>query len=522
MFSNPFHKDKGQKGDEGDLPIDIDDLTAKLEAAEGRIRGLISGAVPKVEVSLPRIPASAFDGLGGAAPAPRGFAAVPQDLEMVPGSSAGGTGSASQVLLGNVAPATKEAGQATAKTTEGAAEAAEAGAADLEALLGDEHARLQAAAASEAATISERIEATRRWVRTTFDQQKHTARAKVEELRAPITSALSSLVFTLVVAIAGFGPAIAIFASVVATTAGFAASLHTRAHGIRTILLAQLDNAVQKVLECVGKAKTVLLGLSSDVVDAIDGMCEEQKPALDKAKQLEDTLKVDIPDPSDMKKPLDACKDRLLDVAKQAEDQVPQGVRDLLNTLTIGKVINDEKQFNFLVVMLPTAGVFLLNATFGAVQFALHCQHALAQAQGMTAEGAVSGRHLRGADPLQGLDRQVAGMAWSNYLSPWFGQVALMFLQVALAMAISSAPRLLPYANDAIEKVEASASDKINSRIQGAVDAVMKNVFDEVKEKCDDFFPKFKNVLGKIKDAQELAEKAGALAGAAKNLRGMF
>merc|ERR1719188_2275798 len=118
---------------------------------------------------------------------------------------------------------------------------------------------------------------------------------------------------------------------------------------------------MQQVTEAISRAKELLFGLSQGVADAINGMAEEQKPALQKVAELENTLQVDIPDPEDLKKPLAACQERISEVATEAEEQIPRTMNSALSKMLIGKVVMDEQLFNAVIVVVPSLAVLAFN-----------------------------------------------------------------------------------------------------------------------------------------------------------------
>merc|ERR1712093_896416 len=98
------------------------------------------------------------------------------------------------------------------------------------------------------------------------------------------------------------------------------------------------------------------------------------------------------------------------------------------------------------------------------------------------------------------------------YLQPALVQILLSCLQAAAAPLLSQGPRICLLLNGAINELQAKLNERVNGRIKEAVDRVFGQAFTEVKGKADDFFPKFKDSMKKLKQAMELAAKTEAAA----------
>mmetsp|Transcript_38880 Transcript_38880/g.123413 ORF Transcript_38880/g.123413 Transcript_38880/m.123413 type:complete len:479 (+) Transcript_38880:256-1692(+) len=458
-----------------DEPLDLDDLVAKLNAAETKIRGLVSGVVPKVNLALPRISASSLEPeVVVGSPAGAAFTALPQTAQVqdLPDVEVGGAGIARLAGGERLLEAEAQGG--------------------IEQMQGN------------VAALTFRAQGGLK------QAQKHLSNL-VCQLKAPLLAAISSLALVVAAALAGLGPAVAAVATAVASSVGFAFTLNARATSVRSKLLEQFDMAMEQVLQALAGAKDLLLGLSKNVLDAIDEMSEQQRPALEKVAELEKTLKIDVPDPGDLKKPLDSCEAKVAEFAREAEEQIPKKVNDLLRTMFIGKVVMDRQYFNGLVVVLPSVVVLAMNLSFAFAQLSFHFsrhrgaeEHEFGSPKGDALTDRRLGTSMSDLLPNQDID-------WSDYVHPWLFQMALMALQVAGAMVITRASMLLSSANGALGKLEENANAGINERISAAVDQVLGAAFQQVTQQCDEFFPKFKEVLGKLQSALELAGKANRL-----------
>merc|ERR1711959_317441 len=108
------------------------------------------------------------------------------------------------------------------------------------------------------------------------------------------------------------------------------------------------------------------MGPLKQLEGAIDNMVEEQKPAIEQMQQLESTLKevdpsFDIPDPEDLKKPLDGCEALIDDFVEKAKREVPEKLDELANATFVGRIATDKALFHRIAVLLPVACLFMVN-----------------------------------------------------------------------------------------------------------------------------------------------------------------
>jgi hypothetical protein len=100
-------------------------------------------------------------------------------------------------------------------------------------------------------------------------------------------------------------------------------------------------------------------------------------------------------------------------------------------------------------------------------------------------------------------------------LKPALVQVLISVLQtVAAAIFVRCLePMLCKLVNCQIDSLQAKLNERVNNRVEGAVDKVFGQAFSAVREKADNFFPKFVGCLDKLKDAMKQAAKLDAMAG---------
>merc|ERR1712066_507332 len=106
---------------------------------------------------------------------------------------------------------------------------------------------------------------------------------------------------------------------------------------------------------------------------AIDNMTEEQRPAIEQMQQLEQTLQMvdpdfNIPDPEDLKKPLDGCEAMIDEFVEKAKREVPEKLDELADATLVGRLATDETLFNRYAVFLPMVVLFAVNALVALLQ----------------------------------------------------------------------------------------------------------------------------------------------------------
>jgi hypothetical protein len=388
-----------------------------------------------------------------------------------------------------------------------------------------------AAAQAKAAEAQRRAEQAAQEMEDEARQMIAEQQAKVsKQFVAPAVAAISSLLIALCVAYAQLGavlgPAVAAVTAALANSAGLAHTWKPRAQSIFEVINSQIANAKKKVTSVIDTVDDMVMGPLQKLLEAIDDLAEEQKPALDKLKKIESTLSVDIPDPSDLKKPLDGCEGMIDEFVAKAKVQVPDKIDDFVDATWAGRVASDSNLFNRYIVVLPVALVIIVNVSIGLLQ--VYIQSTMSGTESTPVEDrepviteSLSQRRLRGSVPSQ-LAESREGLLLPDlmpYISPALFQIAISVLQAFAAFALSQGPRLCTAVNHIIKSLETRVNGQLNNSIEGTVDAVFDKAFQEVKGSADNFFPKFKGLLGKLNEVQEASQKAD---GAMRAVKGLF
>lgn len=475
--------------------VDVDDLLAKLDAAERQIYDMVTAALPAVNVHLPQLPPDAF----GPTPKPKtsrwrtGYDILPDSCRKGPDPSSPCTRELGSPLVGP-GPSSATARQAQGVAAEAAASAAAA------------EARAREAAAGVEAAASDLAQVQSAGLRQSFGPPAAAAAASLGVACAAMYAELGTVV----------GPVIVACASTALNSMALAQTWQARSGFIFDVLESQLEKAKSKMNEIVDTIDDMILGPVKRLESAIDKLSEEQKPAMEKLAQLERTLKIDIPDPQDMKVPLSGCGDKVGQVVAEAKEALPAKVDELIRSTFAGRVATDRAAFSAYVVYMPMMLVFLVNLALALGQVvlstSLHLNAATSTAQaGEGGESSQLGsRRLRGAD-VPGdvaMERETFIEGCMPYFLPALLQIGLSLLQGTLASALSQGPRVCKSANEKIVSLQKWVNDDLNSRIKEVMDKVVGSAFMQVRGTADSFFPQFRDALTKLKEAMDSAEKA--------------
>merc|ERR1712217_827161 len=160
-------------------------------------------------------------------------------------------------------------------------------------------------------------------------------------------------------------------------------------------------------------------------------------------RQMETTLQTvdpdfNIPDPKDLKKPLDGCEAMIDEFVEKAKREVPEKLDELADVTLVGRIATDEILFNRLAVLLPMAVLFALNAPVALLQVLATLQDAtgsMSEAEPALANDplpdtsriGITNRRLRGLGAAS--SGSFSGTDFWPYVQPVLVQIALSLLQ---------------------------------------------------------------------------------------------
>jgi len=468
----------------------VDELSGKLDESEKLIYGMLNKAAPTVNIPMPKLKPSMF---GGTDPADESVPLLADQSKPNDAAKAG-------------ASKAKQKAEALRQKTEAAKKKAE---------------QAQQEMAEQAKQAMEQ------------------AGGAAKQLVSQSFAAATSIAIAVGCSYAPLGPLmgqiLAAVAAAVVNFLGLAKSWKSRTTSVFQVLNKVFDRMIKKVTDILDTVDDMIMGPLEKLENAIEDMAEEQKPTLDKMKKFETAMKMadpnfNLPDPGDLQKPLDGCDDMIDDFVDKAKKEIPDKMEEMIQSTTAGKVATDEGQFNLYVVYLPLLVVLLINVALAVAQVYVMFKPPGSDVEMHTAAPPELPRRLRGSSHGESDDGSAVvlpagvklpkGMDVDDlmpYIQPALVQIVLAGLQVVGALILSSGPRICGLVNGAITSFGKKVNDRVNLRIKTAVDKVFGEAFKMVKEKSDDFFPKFKDATTKLKKAMETAGKAGAAVAAVGN-----
>lgn len=485
-------KGSGGGGDDFDAMLkEVDELSAKLDESEKKLKGMLAAAAPKVDIKLPKLSRSLF----GGSPEPDG-----EQVPLLSEQSDQASRAGAQAKAG----AKKKLAEAQAKAA-AAQKEAEAAKAEMEA-------KAKEAIAGQASAVKQ------------YGAQG----------MAAVTSLLVAGGVGYMKLGATIGPMIAAASAVILNFLGLAMAWNSKAMGIFKIVNGVFDKMKGKVLKVLDTVDDMIGAPLNKLEEGIDDMCEEQKPTLGMMKKMETGIKqvdkdFDLPEPADMKKPLDGCDTMIDKFVDDAKKTISDKIDEMVQSNIASRVATDESSFKTYIVVIPLAIVLIVNLAVAALQVMATAPPASTSTT--TASPQSDSRLLRGSnathkehghasakDDASPLNEFLQSDDLMVYLKPVLVQIGLALLQLVLASIASQGPRICDAVNGAIENFQKKINERINDRIKEAVDKVFTVAFGQVKEKADEFFPKFKDSMGKLKKALDAAKKMGAMAGAVGGL----
>jgi len=491
------------KADGGGSELDdaikqVDELSGMLEGSEKAIYDMLNAAIPKVHIKLPQLSPAMF---GGAPPADASGEKAPLL----------GAASDSAAKAGAAAGSAEKAGKKKAAEMKAKAAAAAQKAEDARAEMEEQ---AKAAMAGESGLVK-KFAGQGIWGSLSLLTSAGLAYADPGPFKGPMIAGL-----------------VAAFINFL----GFAMMWQGKCNSIFELIGGVFGKMTAKVVEVIDTVDEMIGGPLADLENAIDDMLEEQKPVLDNMAKFETGIKgidkeFNLPDPADLKKPLDGCDAMIDEFVGKAKKEVPEKLNESVQSTFVGRIATDKSTFDRTVVYLPLALILLVNLSLAALQVYITFQPKPEDEEKESKGSESAARQLRGnsSEPsFRGsrphpfdLKANIAAFNMDDlmpYVQPALVQILLAVLQAMFALMLTRGPRICKMLNGAILSLQEKLNERVNLRIKGAVDKVFDVAFTEVKAKSDSFFPKMKNATKVLKQAMEMAAKAQAMAGGAAKM----
>lgn len=322
------------------------------------------------------------------------------------------------------------------------------------------------------------------------------------QLRAPLLAAVASVVLAISAGFLHIRPSLAAAVVAIVNAFGFMHLLHRRATALRNLVAEHTEILVQHLLTTLRGTCAVVARLPKRIAEAVDKVQEQQRVLVEHLQSLEVPFQVDLPDPSSLKQPLQNSAEQIAAPLKTIEEETRTQFHSILSSVFLMRIALDARLFYSLVIIFPSAVVLALNSSFALAQAA-----SLANTQQFNQLDSSVIRGVLGLpdEPVAPVRPQID---WTEYLQPLAGQMVLLAVQVCLAVFTTQEAKACTSINALVASAEPQLSASVNSAIVVAMDDCFKEPFQQVAVECDQFFPSYAAALDKVEEADVLTSKA--------------
>merc|ERR1712032_538632 len=206
-------------------------------------------------------------------------------------------------------------------------------------------------------------------------------------------------------------------------------------------------------------------------------------------------------------------------MGRPLEEECRNRIDQLYSSMLFTRLIMDPRLFFLLAVALPTLLPLFSNVSLAVLQASSTLPAEPPAVSAAPGENQASGSFVPSpfGHPLYNGPTHES-IAWGSYLQPWICQMAIMALQVLIGILLTKEARAYACVNSVIANIEHDLNKSINAKIAAAAGACLEGALSEVTKRCDDFFPKFKSILGRVEQIEEAARRTKQLTGFASKL----
>mmetsp|Transcript_127163 Transcript_127163/g.365730 ORF Transcript_127163/g.365730 Transcript_127163/m.365730 type:complete len:352 (-) Transcript_127163:432-1487(-) len=345
-------------------------------------------------------------------------------------------------------------------------------------------------------------------------------------VREAVAAALASLMLAVGIAclpLGIFGPLLSGVAAATSNWIAMRRMWRSRCVGFFGVVEAKHRAALDKLYEALEFARKQVMSIVVRVEEILDKLIDEQRPNLAHFEKHADRLKMakpdfEVPDPKDLKKPLEVVQDLIDGFLDDAKTLVPKKMQEQVSSTFAGRLSSEWPLFELWALRLPVYIALLVNLTVVVVQWVVFLVNrgestpAVIDTQATKPPGNQSAWPVHGASSYSVPEVDVTFEHWKAVLGPAIVQIALALVQQAAAVAFAAVPRICSFVNDHIAAGEGRANEEANARVKAVVGKIVEGALAAVRKAADAFFPKFEECVQQLKPVLETSAKAAALA----------
>ena len=251
---------------------------------------------------------------------------------------------------------------------------------------------------------------------------------------------------------------------------------------------------------------SLVLEALNELRGLVDRLVKESEDAVAAMRQSETYLCIVdsnfvLPQPSDLRRPIDAVQARAERVAKTIKLDALRKADEIVDSSLIGCILTRKRLFMRTFAVAPLALVLVVNTiatvATGAAQPTLIQDPSAAIALETSVPQALPAANSAAVDSEINVLSIMAGYVW-----PTFAQAACACTQALVLAIISHKPVVVRVLNFIIGIIEAGLELWVNTKARAILDPITGPAMETVAEHADTFFPHFRESLTMLQQVQ--------------------
>ena len=251
---------------------------------------------------------------------------------------------------------------------------------------------------------------------------------------------------------------------------------------------------------------SLVLEALNELRGLVDRLVKESEDAVAAMRQSETYLCIVdsnfvLPQPSDLRRPIDAVQARAERVAKTIKLDALRKADEIVDSSLIGRILTRKRLFMRTFAVAPLALVLVVNTiatvATGAAQPTLIQDPSAAIALETSVPQALPAANSAAVDSEINVLSIMAGYVW-----PTFAQAACACTQALVLAIISHKPVVVRVLNFIIGIIEAGLELWVNTKARAILDPITGPAMETVAEHADTFFPHFRQSLTMLQQVQ--------------------